>query len=59
MKRYEESLGIKFKNVLLSRTDHSTRLRGIRAADKIGKFWQAISGGLISAEEGRIARTAT
>ncbi len=49
--RYEKILGIKFRNVLPDRGPDSTKLRGIRIIDKIGKFWQAISSGLISAKE--------
>ncbi|HEV2295327.1 MAG TPA: hypothetical protein VGR35_15860 [Tepidisphaeraceae bacterium] len=52
-KRYEEILDIKFRDVLPERTKHSTRLRGIRIADSIGKFWQAISSGMIPARDAK------
>ncbi len=49
--RYEKILDVKFKEVLPPRGPESERLNGIRLIDKIGKFWQAISSGLISAKE--------
>src|SRR5580658_2524228 len=49
--KYERILGIKFKEVLPPRGPQAHRLCGIRMLDKIGKFWQALSGGLISAKE--------
>ncbi len=52
--RYEEILDIKFREVLPDRTEQSTRLRGVRMADKIGKFWQAISAGMIPAREAKV-----
>src|SRR3954452_24357815 len=50
-KRYEQILGVKFRDVLPDRTDQAGRLRGIRLADNIGKFWQAVTSGLVSARE--------
>jgi hypothetical protein len=55
-RRYEDILGIKFREVLPDRTKHSTRLRGIRIADGLGKFWQAISSGMIPAREAQEMR---
>jgi hypothetical protein len=49
--RYEKILGIKFRDVLPERGKDAERLRGIRIIDGIGKFWQAISSGLVSAKE--------
>jgi hypothetical protein len=49
--RYERILGIKFRDELPERGPDAKRLRGIRIIDGIGKFWQAISSGLISAKE--------
>jgi hypothetical protein len=49
--RYERLLGIKFRDVLPERGPDAERLRGIRIIDSIGKFWQAISSGLVSAKE--------
>jgi hypothetical protein len=55
-RRYEDILGIKFREVLPDRTKRSTRLRGIRIADGLGKFWQAISSGMIPAREAQEMR---
>ena len=49
--RYEKILGIKFREVLPERGPDSECLRGIRVVDRIGKFWQAISSGLISSKD--------
>jgi len=49
--RYEKILRIKFRDVLPDRGPDAECLRGIRIIDGIGKFWQAISSGLVSAKE--------
>ena len=50
-KRYEEVLGVKFRDVLDEVTDQSERMMGYKLAQKMGKFWQAVSSGLIPARE--------
>ena len=50
-KKYEEILGIKFKDELDATTDQSERMHGYRMMKKIGKFWQAVSSGTIPARE--------
>jgi hypothetical protein len=50
-KRYEEILGIEFREVLPEQTEQSERLNGIRLAKKFKKFWQAISSGEISGRD--------
>ena len=54
-RKYERVLGIRFRDCLPERTKDSSRLCGIRMADQIGKFWQALSGGFIPALEGKMA----
>lgn len=49
--KYQGILGIKFKDRFPERGPQAKRLAGIRMLDKIGKFWQALSGGLISAKK--------
>src|SRR4051794_37318626 len=49
--RYEKILQIKFSEVLPERGPSAQRLAGIRMIDAIGKFWQAIASGLISAKK--------
>lgn len=44
LKRYEEILGLEFKEVLPEKTDYTERLLGYRIADKIGKFWAVVKG---------------
>lgn len=62
-KRYEDALGIKFKDVLPTRTDKSRRLNGIRYLDKIsetvGKFWQVVTARMVSAKEAALVEAAT
>jgi len=55
-RKYEKILGPKFRfrDHLPERTLDSQNIRGIRIVDGIGKFWQALSGGLVPATEGRI-----
>lgn len=58
--RYEKILGVKFREVLPDRGPDSAKLRGIRIVDGIGKFWQAMSSGLISAKDaGQLEAKAT
>jgi hypothetical protein len=58
-RKYEKILGIRFRDVVPERTSESTRIVGIQMADAFGKFWQALSGGLIPAQKGKIADPAT
>ncbi len=58
-RKYETILGIKFREHLPERTKDSRRIRGIRMADDFGKFWQALSGGMIPATEGKLATLPT
>lgn len=44
IKRYEEILGMDFKEVLPERTDQTERLLGIRLADQLNKFWALVKG---------------
>lgn len=44
LKRYEEILGLEFKDVLPEKTDYTERLLGYRIADKLGKFWAVVKG---------------
>jgi len=44
---------VKFKEVLPARTKQSTSVRGIRIADGIGKFWQALAGGMLATAEAK------
>jgi hypothetical protein len=53
-KRYEEILGVKFKEVLDPVTDQAERMKGYRMMKKVGKFWQAVSSGTIPAREGAV-----
>lgn len=50
-KRYEEILGVKFREVLDPTTDQSERMHGYRMMKKIGKFWQAVSSGKVPARD--------
>lgn len=43
--KYEGILGIKFRDELPDRGPEAHTIGGIKLADKIGKFWQAIAGG--------------
>jgi hypothetical protein len=55
-RKYEKVLGIRFRDELPDRiAPEAERVRGIELADKFGKFWQALSAGLIPAQEGKIA----
>lgn len=58
-RKYERILMIRFRDVLPERTGDSRRIKGIQLSDKIGKFWQALSGGMIPATEGKMAELAT
>jgi hypothetical protein len=49
--KYERILKLRFREVLAARGPDSRRLHGIWLIEKLGKFWQALSGGLISAKE--------
>jgi len=53
-KRYEQILGIKFREVLQERTDTSRRVTGIRMADSLGKFWQVVTAGMVPASKAKI-----
>lgn len=50
-KRYEEILGVKFREVLPDLTKESDRMNGIRLAKKLGKFWQVVTAGMVSARD--------
>lgn len=50
---YEKILGVKFKEILPPRTKESTSVYGIRMADGIGKFWQALAGGMLATQEAK------
>lgn len=54
-KRYEEILGIRFRDELPERTVHSTRMNGIKLAENLGKFWQVITAGQVKAKDAREA----
>lgn len=54
-KKYEEILFIKFKDELPEMTESSERMHGIRLLKKVGKYWQAITAGLISARDAAVA----
>jgi hypothetical protein len=54
-KRYEEALGVKFRDVLPDRTAHSNRMNGIRLAEDMGKFWQVITAGMVPAKDAKEA----
>jgi len=58
-RKYERILMIRFRDVLPERTRDSRRIKGIQLSDSIGKFWQALSGGMIPATEGKMAEPAT
>jgi hypothetical protein len=49
--KYEGLLGIKFREILPKRGPDANSILGIRMADKIGEFWQAVSSGLVPARE--------
>ena len=53
LRKYEEVLGIKLRDVIPERTDDSRRVNGVRVADTFDKFWQAISSGKLSAKDAR------
>jgi hypothetical protein len=57
-RKYEKILGLRFRDVLPERTKESKRIRGIRIVDDLGKFWQALSGGMVPALEGKMASAA-
>jgi hypothetical protein len=46
LRRYETILNISFKERLPSRTKDSSRMHGIRRADKFQQFWKALAGGV-------------
>jgi hypothetical protein len=54
-KNYEAILGVKFREILPPRTDHSRRMNGIRMADNLGKFWQVITAGQVTGSESKKA----
>jgi len=51
--KYEDILGVKFKEVLPARGPLASTVNGIKVADGIGKFWQALAGGLLTGPEVR------
>lgn len=53
-RKYERILGVKFREKLPDRTTDSRFLHGIKLVDGFGKFWQALSGGMIPATEGKM-----
>jgi hypothetical protein len=55
-RKYEKILGVRFRDVLPDRLPDSTAINGIHVADEIGKFWQALSAGMIPALEGKMTR---
>lgn len=44
VRKYEKILGIKFADHFPERTNLTTRMRGIRIADKIGAYWKVVTG---------------
>ena len=52
-RKYEDILRVRFREELPDRTDQSERVKGIVMADRLGKFWQALSGGFIPAGQGK------
>ena len=55
LRKYEQILGITFKDELLERTPDSRRVNGIRYADKFSQFWKAIAAGVSAEPEARMA----
>jgi len=49
--KYERILGIKFKDEFPEQGPDAVEMRGIVMLKKLGKFWQALSGGLIQAKD--------
>ena len=54
-RKYENLLGVRFRDRLPDRCHDSTAIRGIRLVDGFGKFWQSLSGGLVPALEAKMA----
>ena len=55
LRKYEDILGITFKDRLLDRTPDSRRVNGIRYADKFNQFWKAIAAGVSAEPDARMA----
>jgi hypothetical protein len=55
LRKYEQILGIAFKDRLRERTADSRRVNGIRYADKFREFWRAIAAGVSAEPEARMA----
>lgn len=53
-RKYETILKCRFREVLPARCHDSRAIRGIKIVDGFGKFWQALSGGLVPAMEGKL-----
>src|SRR5688572_21501489 len=48
-RKYEKIIGHKFRDLVPDRTKDSRRINGIRLVEGFGKFWQALSGGMVPA----------
>jgi hypothetical protein len=44
LRKYEKILGIKYSDHGPARTSMSTKIRGIKVADKLGAFWKVVMG---------------
>lgn len=53
-KHYERILNVKFKEELEPTTNESERMNGYWLAKKVGRFWQAVTSGLVSGREAAI-----
>jgi hypothetical protein len=58
LRKYEDLLGISFKEVLPARTKDTRRINGIRYAERFDQFWKAIAGGVASEPDAKLAVTA-
>jgi hypothetical protein len=54
LRKYEQILGISFKDTLEPYTADSERLNGIRYAKKFGAFWKAVAAGVSSEPGARV-----
>ncbi len=57
--KYERILKVRFRDVCPESTVLSRDIRGFRIAEDFGKFWQALSGGIVNATEGKIRELKT
>ena len=53
LRKYEQILGIRFKEQVNGRTPDSRRVNGIRYAENFQAFWKAIAAGVSSQEEAK------